>query len=652
MDIRCIIHINDRYNNDKLIQCREEQFKKIKEFRDHWIELDNIQQVVAKKILDLEDLDPSFGYHSSCYSIFISQYHLKLARKRAELGKKIIVPDNDGSTDGCDGEVGDALHSDRDNILQSLDVINKDISLRSKSKVSSSKVPSRSKHVLPPVCMICGKSRKQKTLRGKRVDEKLSLCQTSAEVFLNCAKENAEAGDEAAKNILIQVDGRDPVALEVRYHNSCFNHFKYAAEFRIKKRENQNVPKPVPALHEAYQNFCREVIDNRVAQGEAIRLNNLRDLFLGFVNDRENYETYSTQSLKNRLKKSHPELQFYKTSFNESEIVVCNDSPCVDLSVACDNDDDLSSVRSEQIESESHISHDTDAESLAPSSSTVQSPDLSPISSRAPSPDPSPHPPSHQSQRRPQRQVPNQSGSLEHHEVRDIFMASQIVKRDVKDAKEITSWPPTEDDISSSVVSDIVPSCLFNLIAWSAGVSDEVSGEKVNVSESQELKINSICQDIISLSSGGRKKMPKQVALSMTIRHQTGDKSLINTLNALGHCMSHTFTLSHDTALSQQQLLYRSIIPPGIQPKKFTIVVFDNNDFGEQTLSGKGTSHNTNGIIIQRFTEVPNERRQSIARDQSVPSLEENVTIYASGQRQGPNIRGRPTLLVFCLGLF
>ena len=28
--------------------------------------------------------------------------------------------------------------------------------------------------------------------------------------------------------------------------------------------------------------------------------------------------------------------------------------------------------------------------------------------------------------------------------------------------------------------------------------------------------------------------------------------------------------------------------------------MWDNNDFGEETLSGKGTTHNINGIIIQR----------------------------------------------------
>ena len=33
--------------------------------------------------------------------------------------------------------------------------------------------------------------------------------------------------------------------------------------------------------------------------------------------------------------------------------------------------------------------------------------------------------------------------------------------------------------------------------------------------------------------------------------------------------------------------------------KMFTTLVWDNNDFDEETLSGSGMTHNTNGIILQ-----------------------------------------------------
>jgi hypothetical protein len=63
--------------------------------------------------------------------------------------------------------------------------------------------------------------------------------------------------------------------------------------------------------------------------------------------------------------------------------------------------------------------------------------------------------------------------------------------------------------------------------------------------------------------------------------------------------MSHTFTIEHDTALAECALKSDGI-PAGFKKDVFTTLVWDNNDFGEETLSGKGTTHNTNGIIIQK----------------------------------------------------
>ena len=69
------------------------------------------------------------------------------------------------------------------------------------------------------------------------------------------------------------------------------------------------------------------------------------------------------------------------------------------------------------------------------------------------------------------------------------------------------------------------------------------------------------------------------------------------TTNGFGHSTSHTSVLEHDTALEIQRgnLALQSCL----QNKVFTTLVWDNNDFGEETLTGKGTTHNTNGIAIQ-----------------------------------------------------
>ena len=83
----------------------------------------------------------------------------------------------------------------------------------------------------------------------------------------------------------------------------------------------------------------------------------------------------------------------------------------------------------------------------------------------------------------------------------------------------------------------------------------------------------------------------------MAIRHLSGSAQLISLLNGFGHCVSHFVTLNHDTALANQEVR-RGVdaLPLSIQPRIPTIIVWD---FGEETLSGHGTTHNRNGIVIQ-----------------------------------------------------
>ena len=51
---------------------------------------------------------------------------------------------------------------------------------------------------------------------------------------------------------------------------------------------------------------------------------------------------------------------------------------------------------------------------------------------------------------------------------------------------------------------------------------------------------------------------------------------------------------------SYQLYLGYLTVPEGIKDRNFTTIVPDNIDFGEETLSGKGTTYSTNGIIIER----------------------------------------------------
>ena len=83
--------------------------------------------------------------------------------------------------------------------------------------------------------------------------------------------------------------------------------------------------------------------------------------------------------------------------------------------------------------------------------------------------------------------------------------------------------------------------------------------------------------------------------------------------------------LEHDTALAEQ-LARKSDVPLGFLKKTLTCLAWDNNDFGEETLSGKGTTHNTNGIIVQRVSpetvpcDVSSSRTNTVEEESQKPS--------------------------------
>lgn len=76
-----------------------------------------------------------------------------------------------------------------------------------------------------------------------------------------------------------------------------------------------------------------------------------------------------------------------------------------------------------------------------------------------------------------------------------------------------------------------------------------------------------------------------------------------------GHCSSNSFTLEHDTALAKRQIEQGIGLLSAEAQTTFTTFVWDN-DFGGKTISGKGTTHNTNGILLQWSPSTTSESTQ------------------------------------------
>ncbi|PIK45757.1 hypothetical protein BSL78_17397 [Apostichopus japonicus] len=163
-----------------------------------------------------------------------------------------------------------------------------------------------------------------------------------------------------------------------------------------------------------------------------------------------------------------------------------------------------------------------------------------------------------------------------------------------------TPWPPGGEDLNLDKARGIIPISIYKFLAWVIGSSNDPQEERlVTVSESDDQRIVSIAQDIIYHASSERKQMPKHLALGMTVRHMTGSAKLIGILNGFGHALSHSAVFEHDTAIAEQQTKKVPLnLPPFIEEGRFTTLVWDNNDFGEETITGNGTTHNRNVIVI------------------------------------------------------
>ena len=187
---------------------------------------------------------------------------------------------------------------------------------------------------------------------------------------------------------------------------------------------------------------------------------------------------------------------------------------------------------------------------------------------------------------------------------RILYLASQHLQGVIIDIPALSGWSPTENDIRDSA-QQLIPPQLFNFLSWTTGSADVVDFDNlVETSGDVRRKLLSVAQDIVYISTKERKTMPKHVTLGLTMRHMTGSSSLIGILNGLGHLVSNSAVLEHDTALANKQLCTENIVPEGFINKIPTTVIWDNNDFREETPTGEGTTHNTNGLLVQRIVCV------------------------------------------------
>lgn len=343
--------------------------------------------------------------------------------------------------------------------------------------------------------------------------------------------------------------------------------------------------------------FCKEIIEENILKKHKVyHLTKLCDKFLSYIpNKQESVSAYRTSKLKVKLQRDYPQLVFFSPSQrNKSELVYAEYSETGEV---------LENMEPECVnfaESASYLEADSEEITGGMSQEDMQ----------------------------------------KNEEFTKLYEIALLLRSCIHEATTFPrAWPPTSADISNEAVKEIIPSVLFNFLAWVMNKSDEPTLDSfVRLQKSDERKVLSVAQDMIYITYNGRKPTPKSVALSMAVRQISGCSSIIDILNGFGHCASHSSTLRHDTALAKMNIEATNSVPKEILPNRHTILVWDNDDFGEEA---KVSTHVTNGIAIQEEREDDVIPIVNVPKSQakSLPTPHAEIPPYVIGKKKSPNLQ-------------
>lgn len=224
----------------------------------------------------------------------------------------------------------------------------------------------------------------------------------------------------------------------------------------------------------------------------------------------------------------------------------------------------------------------------------------------------------------------------------NLFYGSIELKDAINSHMFKPRWPPSSRNLNLETAESAVPPMLYNFLASTCGLADKNippnSLEFIKVPSSNHGKLLSICQDIVALHSRGRVITPKSLSLGITLKHRTGSSDLVRLLHSLGHCVSYDSVTRAETAIATDRLENPVTIPQCFSKAKLLILVYDNIDFVEETLSGAGTTHQMNGIMFQLNTT---ESDSSTNINHSTPVSRRARTINAKPQILDQYIQGK-----------
>ena len=111
-------------------------------------------------------------------------------------------------------------------------------------------------------------------------------------------------------------------------------------------------------------------------------------------------------------------------------------------------------------------------------------------------------------------------------------------------------------------------------------------------------KIWALSSDWESLIKKNKEAQIKQVLTGLTVHRVTASKQTIQMLKKMNHSISYRDIIMQNKKLANNAKLFGSI-PPTLFEGIPTHVTLDNNDGCQETMTGKGTTHDTNRTIFK-----------------------------------------------------
>lgn len=126
-------------------------------------------------------------------------------------------------------------------------------------------------------------------------------------------------------SILVHIQDKDCVSLEVRYHKSCYRQYTRFLTKSTATVTGTSEEQNEPTFDASYKIFCERIIRHRIiVNQEVLTMMQLRRNFLNLVKKHEDLDAsnYRQDKLKRRLIHDFPQLVFHSpNSRNISELV-------------------------------------------------------------------------------------------------------------------------------------------------------------------------------------------------------------------------------------------------------------------------------------------------------------------------------------------